>query len=66
MGGHTPFASVLGELGLTDVWRCRHLETKKYSCYSASHKGLSRMHMGLGNDAMLQLVTALDYADRHV
>lgn len=35
--GHTPFAGVLGELRLTDVWRSRLSDLKKYSCHSASH-----------------------------
>lgn len=49
----SPFATLISELGLRDVWRGRNRDVQCYSCHSASHGGLSRIDMGLGNDMLL-------------
>lgn len=64
--GQTPFAGLLLELGLRDVWRLQHPQVKCYSCHSASHGGLSRIDLGLGNETMLPLISSAQYAARTV
>lgn len=54
--GPTPFARLLGELGLMAVWRLRHPGIKKFSCYLATYGGLSRIDLGLGNHTLLPLL----------
>lgn len=47
------FASLLSELGLRDVWWERHADVRCYSSHSASHGGLSRIDLGMGNAALV-------------
>lgn len=64
--GTTPFAGLLKELGLTDVWHRNHTQSRQYSCCSIAHGSLSRIDLGLGNAALLPLVVDSGYGDRHI
>lgn len=63
-GDLTPFAGLLEELRLTDMWRLRH--AKQYSCCSASYSSLSRINLGLGNGLLIPLVVDSEDGDRHI
>lgn len=65
-GGPTSFARLLMELGLRDVWRIKNPQVKCYSCHSATHRGLSRIDLCLGNDAMLPLISSSSYEAKTV
>lgn len=39
---------------------------KQFSCYSATRAGLSRIDMGLGNEALLTLLASYNYEGRHI
>lgn len=54
--GKTIFASLLSDLRLRNVWQETHPMAKCYSCYSASHGGLSCIDLGLGNVILMQRV----------
>lgn len=58
--------SLVGELGLIDMWRLMHPTTKMFSCHSAAYDGLSRIDLGLGNRSVLSLLVDSHYEPRHV
>lgn len=60
----TAFAKLNAKVGLRDVWRERHAEDKCYSCHSASHGGLSRIDLALGNFVILPNVEDSAYEPR--
>lgn len=64
--GPMPFARLLSELGLTDVWCRSHATVRQYSCCSTVYGSLSRIDLGLGNAALLPLVIDSGYGDRHI
>lgn len=55
---------MLSELGLQNAWRERHADAKCYSCHSASHGGLSRIDLGLGNNTLFPYVVDSAYEPR--
>lgn len=57
----SPFAALITEMGLRDIWRERNRDVQCYSCHSASHGGLSRIDMGMGNDMLLPHVLDTAY-----
>lgn len=64
MSSYCAFASLLTELGLHDVWQVRHAADQCYSCYSATHGGLSHIDLELGNGMLMQRVRDLAYEPR--
>lgn len=66
VGGPTPFARFLTEIGMRDVWRERNLDKKLFSCYSAAYKCLSCRDFCFGSVLALSLVTSSDYAPCNV
>lgn len=64
--GPIPFARLVSELGLCDVWRNRHLDGKYYSCYSASPRGLTRIDQCLSDPLALSMVHQVEYVPRNI
>lgn len=60
---NTAFACLLGKLGLMDVWRMKYTNVRKCS---ASHGGLSRIDLGLGNEEILPSMLSSLYEPRGV
>lgn len=62
----TSLSRLIAEVGLCDVWRVRHPETRQFSCYSSSHNSLSRIDLALGSDSLLPLVDTVEYLPRSI
>lgn len=54
-----PLAGWLSTYGFQDVWHFCHPDTKEYSCYSETHKSLSRIDTVLAEGEGLELVQRL-------
>lgn len=65
-GGATSFARLICELGLRDAGRDRYPDRKCYSCYSASHRALSRIDFYLCNPLAIPKVTLIEYAPQSI
>lgn len=47
------FAQFLEEIGWCDLWRIRNPNVRQYSCYSGTHRTLSRIDLAIGNKYIL-------------
>lgn len=62
----TPFGRMLGELGLLDILRSRHIGIRQYSCHSSFYQTLSRIDLAVGNQLACQLTTQVEYLTRTI
>ncbi|CAJ0960101.1 unnamed protein product [Ranitomeya imitator] len=63
--GHiTTFGTYVGEVGMVDLWRVRHIGERAYSCYSPAHGTLSRIDLALGNRLLDTMVRDVRYLPR--
>lgn len=58
------FTQLLEEIGWCDLWRIRNQEERQYSCFSESHRTLSRIDMAVGNRGVLPLLGKIEYRPR--
>ena len=65
-GGMTPFAKLIEELGLRDIWRERNPGVLVYSCYSATYHCLSRIDLCLGNAGAQDRTVSISYVPRNI
>lgn len=63
-GTPAPLAGWLSANGFCDAWRVRHPENREYSCYSETHKTLSRIDTVLVEFEGLQMVGETRYLPR--
>lgn len=60
------FAQLLEEVGWSDLWRTRNPNDWQYSCFSGSHRTLSRIDLAIGNREVQPLVNKIEYRPRGI
>ncbi|KAG8588927.1 hypothetical protein GDO81_006158 [Engystomops pustulosus] len=59
--GASPLKRLCDEVGLMDVWRVKYLNKVAFSCFSNTHKAMSRIDLALCNSSCLDHIVKMKY-----